>query len=89
MELIVTALNDAHGTDLEPAFIMDLGRETLKMEWQFNRLAGFTEADDELPSFFYDEALAPSGKTQRHRSAEVNSALNELLGGPKTGAGAA
>ena len=89
MELIVTALNDAHGTDLEPAFVMELGREVLEMEWEFNRQAGFTEADDELPSFFYDEALMPSDKTARHRSAEVNRALSELLGGPKTGAGAA
>ena len=82
-ELIVTALNDAHGTDLEPAFMTELGVEVLKMEWQFNREAGFTEADDELPSFFYDEALAPSDKTARHRAAEVNHALNELLGAPK------
>jgi aldehyde:ferredoxin oxidoreductase len=86
LELIVTALNDAQGTDLEPAFIMELGREVLRMEWEFNRRAGFTDADDELPAFFYDEALAPSGKTQRHRSAEVNQHLSELLGGPKTGA---
>ncbi len=86
MELIVTALNDAHGTDFEPAFIMDLGREVLKLEWQFNRLAGFTEADDELPAFFYDETLAPSGKTQRHDAAAVNKHLSELLGGPKDGA---
>jgi aldehyde:ferredoxin oxidoreductase len=64
---------------------MDLGREVLKMEWEFNRQAGFTEADDELPAFFYDEALAPSGKTQRHDAAAVNKHLSELLGGPKYG----
>lgn len=85
-DLIVTALNDAHGTDFEPAFFMDLGREVLKMEWQFNRQAGFTDADDELPAFFYDEALEPSGKAQRHRAAEVNKHLSELLGGPKDAA---
>ncbi len=56
------------------------------MEWQFIRQAGFTEAYDELPSFFYDEKLAPSGKTQRHDAAAVNQALSELLGGPKEGA---
>jgi aldehyde:ferredoxin oxidoreductase len=89
MDLIVTALNDAQGTDFEPSFIMDLGREVLKMEWEFNRQAGFTDADDELPSFFYDEALAPSGKTQRHRSAEINQHLSALLGGPKAAAGSA
>ncbi len=86
MELIATALNDAHGTDFEPAFLVDIGREVLQMEWQFNRQAGFTEADDELPSFFYDEALAPSGKTLRHDAAAVNKHLSDLLGGPKDGA---
>ncbi len=79
-ELVVTALNDACGTDLAPSFIAALGRETLRLEWEFNRQAGFTEADDELPAFFYDEPLAPSDKVARHRSAEVNLHLRELLG---------
>ncbi len=78
-ELIVTAINDAHGTKLEPSFMQTLGRETLKMEWEFNKAAGFTEKDDELPAFFYAEALKPTGKTARHRSGEVNKRLRELL----------
>ena len=84
-DLIVTALNDAHGTDLEPSFIEALGREALQMEWDFNRQAGFTEDDDELPAFFYGEALAPSGKAARHHSAEVNRHLRQLLGGDESG----
>ncbi len=86
-DLIVTALNDAHGTDLEPSFIETLGREALRMEWEFNRQAGFTEEDDELPAFFYGEALAPSDKTARHHSADVNRHLRALLGGDKGGSG--
>jgi aldehyde:ferredoxin oxidoreductase len=78
-ELIVTALNDAHGTTFEPSFIQTLGREALRMEWEFNRAAGLTEDDDELPAFFYTEPLAPSGKTARHHAAEVNRRLRELL----------
>jgi aldehyde:ferredoxin oxidoreductase len=79
-DLIVTALNDAHGTNLDPSFLQTLGLEALRMEWEFNRAAGFTEEDDELPGFFYEEALPPSGKTARHHSAEVNQRLRELLG---------
>jgi len=79
-ELIVAALNDAHGTNFDPSFIQTLGLEALRMEWEFNRAAGFTEGDDELPEFFYTEALAPSGKTARHRSAVVNRRLRELIG---------
>ena len=78
-ELIVTALNDAHGTQLDASFLKTLGREALRMEWEFNKAAGFTEKDDELPEFFYKEAIAPSGKTARHHSAEVNRSLRELL----------
>lgn len=78
-DLIVGALNDAHGTQLEPSFMRALGREVLEMEWAFNRAAGFTEADDELPRFFYDEPLAPSGKAARHHSDEANRSLRELL----------
>ncbi|MBE7521640.1 MAG: aldehyde ferredoxin oxidoreductase [Burkholderiales bacterium] len=78
-ELIVNALNDAHGTTLDPSFLKALGRETIELEWAFNRAAGFTEADDELPAFFYGEALAPSGKQARHHSDEVNRSLRTLL----------
>ncbi len=78
-ELVINALNDAHGTDLTPSFIAALGRETLRMEWEFNRQAGFTEEDDELPAFFYDEPLAPSDKVARHHSPEVNRHLRGLL----------
>ena len=49
------------------------------MERQFNQAAGFTEKDDELPDFFYNEPLAPTNKAARHRSAEVNKSLRELL----------
>ena len=79
-ELVVNALNDAHGTNLDTSFMKTLGLETLRNEWAFNKAAGFTEKDDELPEFFYDEALAPSNKTARHRSAAVNRRMRELLG---------
>jgi hypothetical protein len=43
----------------------------LRLEAEFNRQAGFTD-DDELPGFFHDEPLAPSDKTARLHSGEVN-----------------
>ena len=78
-ELIVAALNAAHGTELEPAFIEALGREALMLEWEFNSAAGFKEEDNALPEFFYTEALPPRGMMARHRSAEVSRCLQELL----------
>jgi len=78
-ELIVTALNDAHGTQLDAAFMRNLGLEALKMERAFNREAGFTERDDELPAFFYNEPLAPTNRKARHHSAEINRCMEQLL----------
>jgi aldehyde:ferredoxin oxidoreductase len=78
-ELLTTALNDAHGTHLDASFMRTLGMEALKMEWEFNRAAGFTEKDDELPDFFYSEPIAPTNRAARHHSAEVNRCLDQLL----------
>ena len=78
-QLIVTALNDAHGTQLEESFPKTIGREVLELEWKFNQLAGFTDSDDELPDFFYDEMLAPTGNLARHRAHEVNQRLDQLM----------
>ena len=72
IEMIVNSINDACGTSLTPDFFRQLGRETLKNEADFNKAAGFTEEDDELPDFFYEEALEPSNKVARFHAAEVN-----------------
>lgn len=72
LDRVVEAINAATGTDLEASFFNELGRETLRLEREFNQAAGFTEADDELPQFFYTEALAPSHRVARFHAAEVN-----------------
>ena len=74
-ELVVKLINDAMGTELPHEFFFELGRETLRLEAQFNRDAGFTEDDDELPEFFYREPLSPSDKVARFHAAEVNAAV--------------
>jgi len=78
IDFIVNAINDAHGIELPESFFNQLGRETLELESEFNKAAGFTDADDELPSFFYDEALPPSNKAARWHSKEVNDTAREL-----------
>ncbi|MHA1569423.1 MAG: aldehyde ferredoxin oxidoreductase C-terminal domain-containing protein, partial [Alphaproteobacteria bacterium] len=78
-QLIIDALNDAHGTDLDPSFLETLGREAIEMEWKFNKEAGLTDDDDELPEFFYTEPLAPTGAAARHHTAEVNKAFRALV----------
>jgi aldehyde:ferredoxin oxidoreductase len=80
VEFIVNALNAAHGTSLTPAFFAELGRETLRLEAEFNRRAGFTERDDELPRFFYEEALAPTNHVARFHAADVHRMYERLPG---------
>ena len=72
MEFIIDSLNASFGTELKTEFFMDLGRKTIELEREFNQAAGFTSADDELPSFFYNEPLAPTNKVARFHSDDVN-----------------
>ena len=76
-ELVVGAINDAHGTALDVSIFAQLGRETLALERAFNEAAGFTEEDDDLPEFFYREALAPSNKVARFRGAELRRGVRD------------
>ncbi|MBX2836433.1 MAG: aldehyde ferredoxin oxidoreductase [Gammaproteobacteria bacterium] len=71
VDFLVNAINEAHGVELEESFFKTLGQETLELEAQFNAAAGFDESDDELPAFFYDEALPPSDQAARFHSGEV------------------
>ena len=77
--MIITALNDALGTELPNSYLRKLGRETLILEDKFNQEAGFNEKDDELPSFFYDESLPPTNNRARHHSRDVNNFKSNWL----------
>jgi len=45
--------------DLPDNILQALGRETIKMEREFNRRAGFTKKDDRLPEWMTKEMLPP------------------------------
>ena len=77
-QFIVDALNAACGTTYTKDFFVELGQETLKLEREFNRRAGFTERDDELPEFFYREALAPTNRVARFHAADVHRIYDAL-----------
>ena len=77
LETVVSAINDAHNTSLTTEFFDELGRDTLKLEKEFNAAAGFNCDDDELPAFFYNEALQPTGKQARFHSDELNQVMTK------------
>jgi aldehyde:ferredoxin oxidoreductase len=82
-EFIATTINDAVGTELSGDFFFELGRETLKLEWEFNKQAGFTAQDDELPAFFYEEALSPTNYVARFHSQDVKEVYDRLEEAPQ------
>ncbi|PYM20062.1 MAG: aldehyde ferredoxin oxidoreductase [Candidatus Rokuibacteriota bacterium] len=77
-EFLANALNAAHGTSFTKDFFEELGREALKLEAEFNRRAGFTEKDDELPAFFYQESLPPTDHVARFHGADVHGMYERL-----------
>ena len=56
-------------------FPFGMGTRILKAEKEFNRKAGFTEADDRLPRFFYEEPLPPHNKVFTISDEELDSVL--------------
>jgi len=77
-EFLAATLNAAHGTSLTKDFFEALGRETLRLEREFNRRAGFTEKDDELPAFFYREPVPPTNHVARFHAADVHGMYDVL-----------
>jgi aldehyde:ferredoxin oxidoreductase len=77
-EFLTAAINAAHGTSLTKEFFEALGRETLRLEREFNRRAGFTEQDDELPGFFYEEPLPPTNHVARFHASDVHRMYERL-----------
>ncbi len=58
-DIIPKLLNARYGWDLGSDILVDLGRENIRLEREFNRQAGFTAADDRLPEWMTREPLPP------------------------------
>lgn len=54
-------INGRYGWGVGDDYLQQVGRETLRLEREFNRRAGFTAADDRLPEWMTTEALPPLG----------------------------
>jgi aldehyde:ferredoxin oxidoreductase len=58
-QAFIKAINAKLGVTLELTSLTELGIRILKAERAFNLKAGFTNKDDRLPRFFYEEPLPP------------------------------
>jgi aldehyde:ferredoxin oxidoreductase len=57
--IIPELLNARYGWEVGEGILGELGRETIALEREFNRRAGFTAADDRLPEWMQREPLPP------------------------------
>ena len=57
---IAALLNARYGWQVGTDILQVLGRQTIELERDFNRRAGFTPADDRLPEWMTREALSPT-----------------------------
>ncbi len=74
IQLIVDMINARYGLSLTPDDVIALGKSILENENEFNRRAGFTKKDDQLPSFFKDERLPPHNTTWDFTEEELQTA---------------
>jgi len=58
-ETIPALLNARYGWEVDEGILRELGRESVMLEREFNKLAGFSAADDRLPEWMTREPLPP------------------------------
>lgn len=58
--IIRDLLNARYDWQVSDKILQELGRETLTLEREFNKRAGFTAADDRIPEYMTTEPLSPN-----------------------------
>ena len=53
-----------------------LGKETISLEREFNRRAGFTPADDRIPEYMRTEPLPPHNSVYDASDEDLDSIFN-------------
>jgi aldehyde:ferredoxin oxidoreductase len=75
-ETIPDLLNARYGWDVGEDILAEIGRETLSLEREFNRLAGFTAEDDRMPAWMTTEPLPPHDAVFDVPPEELDSLFN-------------
>ena len=75
-ETIPTLLNARYGWDVDETILQELGRETLNLEREFNKRAGFTVADDRLPEWMTREPVAPTNEVFDVSEEDLDNVFN-------------
>jgi len=75
-ETIPALLNARYGWDVGDDILGEIGRETLSLEREFNRRAGFTAKDDRMPKWMTTEPLPPHNAVFDVSPKELDSLFN-------------
>jgi len=75
-EAFLKVINAKFGTQLGADDIPGMGIRVLKEEREFNRRAGFTNQDDRLPRFYYEEPLPPHNTVFTISDEEIDSTFD-------------
>jgi aldehyde:ferredoxin oxidoreductase len=74
--VIPDLLNARYGWQVGPEITEKLGKETLSLEREFNRRAGFTAADDRIPEWMRAEPLPPHNAVYDVPDADLDGIFN-------------
>ncbi|OGO28458.1 MAG: aldehyde ferredoxin oxidoreductase [Chloroflexi bacterium RBG_16_54_18] len=75
-QAISALIQSRYGWQVPEDYLQVLGRDTLKIEREFNRRAGFTPADDRLPEWLRREALPPTNAVFDVTDEDLDSLFN-------------
>jgi len=75
-ESIRDLLNARYGWSVDTSILQTLGKETLKMEREFNRRAGFTKEDDRIPKWMRQTPIHPHGSVFDVPEDEMDNLFN-------------
>jgi len=75
-QALLDLLNAFYGLELDANGVVDLGKNILKMEREFNMKAGFTAEHDRLPRFFKTDPVPPHDVLFEVKDEELDSLYN-------------
>ncbi len=75
-EVIPDLLNARYGWQVGSDILQVLGKETISLEREFNRRAGFTAADDRIPEYMQTEPLPPHNSVYDASESDLDSIFN-------------
>lgn len=73
---MVDSINAMYGLELDGNGVVELGKQILRQEREFNAAAGFTKAHDRLPMYFSRESVGPHNVRFDMSDAELDSVYN-------------